>query len=130
MIERWHDRREIVLHREDVGHLPVVAFGHEVRAVRGGDQLGGDADAVAGASHASSTVLTPSDAAMARMSCSLSRKGERRGAGGHLQLRDVGQKIDDLLREPVAEVLLLLVAAQVGEGSTAIDLAGAAAAGA
>ena len=45
----------------------------------------------------------------------LSPEEERRGATGDLQAGHVGQRIDDLLGQAVAEILVVLVRAHVGE---------------
>lgn len=44
-----------------------------------------------------------------------SAEKERRGAARDLQAGDVGEHIDDLFGQPVAEILVLLVRAHVGE---------------
>ena len=43
---------DLILHREDVGEITVVAFGPNVVAALGLDQLRGDADAIAGLAQA------------------------------------------------------------------------------
>ena len=49
---RDHPLGDLVLHRENVGEVAVVALGPDVVAGCGFDQLRGDADAVAGFAHA------------------------------------------------------------------------------
>src|SRR5690349_5630372 len=62
----------------------------------------------------SSTVATLSLCATVAMSgCSLNEKDEVRAA---LQLVDLGERIEQLLRQPIREVLLLLVATEIDEG--------------
>jgi hypothetical protein len=46
----------------------------------------------------------------------LAFEGECRVSGGHAQVLDLTQGIQDLLGQAVAEVLVLLISAQVGEG--------------
>ena len=45
----------------------------------------------------------------------LAAEGKRGGARGDLEAGDVGQQVDDLLGQSVAEVLVVRVAAHVGE---------------
>jgi hypothetical protein len=82
----------LVLHREDVGQLAIVALRPEVAAVGGGDQLRGDPDPIA----ALRTLLR----ARARRRASiltLERNAEVRAITSVRYLR---QRVDDLFGQP------------------------------
>jgi hypothetical protein len=55
----------------------------------------------------------------------LALEGERRGSGGNIEPRHVGQRVDDLLGETVGEILLSLSELMLAKGNTAIDGGGA-----
>ena len=76
------------------------------------DQLRGDADGVRGASHTPFEHRTHVQFARNRADVVvLTLEGERRGARGDLQSVDLSQRIEQLLGEPVREVLLILITA-------------------
>ena len=116
--EGRHDGADqLVLHVEELLLRPVVALGPH-RALRARvDELGRDAHLVARASHAPlehvahAQLLADGDDVHR-----LALVAKRGIAGDHAQLREVRQIGDQVLREPIAEVLLLLVVAQVREG--------------
>ena len=109
--------RDLVLHREDVGDLPVVGLRPEVVTVAGVHELGGDADLIAGLADASlehgCDVELLRDGAHVLV---LALEGKGRGAGRYPEIRHLGEEIEQLLGKPVGEVLLLLVGAEVHEG--------------
>ncbi len=86
-------------------------------AVGGRDQLRRDTDPVARPPHAALEDVGHSqdfgDLADIRV---LSLEGERRRARDDFQPRHLDQRVDDLLAQPVAEVLVVGIAAHVGEG--------------
>ena len=107
---------DFVLHRKDIRHLTVEAIGPELRSVRGVDELRRDADSIACPPHApfedcehverfrdSSDVLI------------LASEREGGGTGDDAQPGDASQRVEDFLREAVAEVFVFLVRAEVGE---------------
>ena len=116
--EHIHDGlRDLVLDREDVGHLAIVALRPQVAAVGDGDQLRGHAQAIARLPHAAlQNVRDAQRIANTADVFILALESEGRGPRRHLQPRQFRQCVDDLLGEPVAEVLVVLVAAHVGEG--------------
>src|ERR1039457_3152455 len=109
--------RDFILHREYIGKLPVVTLRPQVESVGRTDQLGGDPDAVPAFADAPfEDVLDSQFVGDLRNLQVLSLEGECRGAGCHFESRDLCQSVDDLLGQSVTEVLLLFVAAHVGEG--------------
>ena len=100
---------DLVLHREHVGQLAIVALRPQVAAVGGVDQLRRDPDPIAGLAHAAfehvrdaERLRDPPDVDV------LALERERGGARDHLQVGHLRQRVDDLFRQPVAEVILLL----------------------
>lgn len=81
-----------------------------------GDELCGDADAIAGLSDAAfQDVRHPESQGDLANVLVPALEGEGRGAGDHPQVRDPGEEIDDFLGKAVAEGLVLPVAAHVFE---------------
>ncbi len=81
------------------------------------DELGGDPEPVAGLADAAledglHVELFPDLADVLFGTLEL----ERRGAGGDAQVLDPAQPVDELLGDPFAEVVLVLVGAHVDEG--------------
>ncbi len=108
--------RHVVLDREDVGELPVEAFGPEMSAGRRIDQLRGDPHPVARFAHAPLEDVAHAEAFADLGNVDvLALEGERRIAGDHEELRELRQRGDDVFRDAVGEILLLGVAAHVGE---------------
>src|SRR5579864_2681336 len=87
-----------------------------MRAILGADQLGRDTDAISGTSHAAFEDRAHSEY-FGNFADVLvfSLERERRGARDDLESGYVGQQIQDLLRQPVAEVLVIGVAAYIGK---------------
>jgi hypothetical protein len=108
---------DLVLEREDVVQAAVVAIGPEMPAAAAVDQLDGDAHAVPGLAHAALEDMA--DAERARRLTHFDRLalvGEDRVARDHEQRGHARQVGDDVLGEAVGEILLLGIAADVGEG--------------
>ena len=116
-LQRSGDREgDLVLDFEDVLHLPVVPLGPEVIAVRDAHELGGDAEAGPGAADAPFQHRShPELGADSAHVLVLPFEGESRGARGDAERLDLRQRVDDLLRDAVAEVLVLRVGAHVPE---------------
>src|SRR5665213_3080990 len=115
------DRRDrsgdFVLHGEYVGKLPVVTFGPQMKSVGRSYELRGNPYSVAAFANASfKNVFHAQLARDLRDLRVLAFKGERRSPGRHFESRNLRQGVDDLFRQTVAEVILLFVAAHVGEG--------------
>ena len=88
-----------------------------MRAVCRVDQLGGDAHAVAGFAHrALEDVANAKLAADLLHADRLALERETRIAGDDEEPTDARERGDDLLDHAVGEILLLRVAAQIGEG--------------
>ena len=108
---------DLPLDGEEVVHRTVVALRPEVRVSGHIDQLGGDAQLIAGALHApfqdGAHVQLPADLADGERVALELHAG---GAADHVHVLDLGQLRDDVLGEPVAEELLLRIAAHVHEG--------------
>ena len=108
---------DLVLDGEDVLGAPVVTLRPEVVAGRHVDELGGDAQLVAGFPDAA--LEDGADVqALADLPdvLGLALEGEGGGPSDDPQRLDVGQRVEDLLGHPVAEVLLLGVGGEVREG--------------
>ena len=111
-----HRRGDLVLHREDVVELPVPGVRPQVRVRARLDQLRGDAHLVAGPAHrAFEDVRNIEPLGDLRDLHVLALVRERRGARDHAQLRDLRQQVQQLLGDPVGEILLVLVRAHVDE---------------
>ena len=108
--------RDVILNGKDIGHLPVVALGPEMTAVGRGDELCRHAEPTAGPANAAleyrahtEGLCNPTDIVVLPLEC------ERGGACDHLQSGEPRQRVDDLFGQTVAEVLVLLIAADVLE---------------
>src|SRR5439155_17225421 len=111
-----HRPGDVVLHRKHVGQLAVVGFRPEMVAVGRIDELGADADLVARLAHAAledggDVELFPDGGYV----LVLALERERRSARGHVQARYLRQQVQQLLAQPVGEVLLLLVGAEIDQ---------------
>ena len=111
-----HRLRDVVLHGEDIVEFAVVGFRPEVR-IRGHlDQLRGDAHALAGPADAAFEHRRHVERLRDRRDVDvLALERERRRARRDAQAADLGQHVQQFLRQPVGEVLVLLVAAHVDE---------------
>ena len=108
--------RDIALDSEDIGQLPVVALGPEMRLRPAVDELGGDADLIAGAAHAALENRPGAKlAADLRDALAAALVADDRGPGDDAQLGDLGEPGDHLLGDAVGEPLVLGVGADVGE---------------
>ena len=109
--------RDLVLQGEDVGQVAVVAVGPDVVAGRAVDQLGGDPHPAAGLAHAAFEHVADAELArhLGQTSTDLALEREGGVARDHDQRRDLRQVGDDVLADAVAEILLLGIAAHVGE---------------
>src|SRR5215467_6297970 len=108
---------DFVLDCEYVCKLAVVAFGPQMITVLSVDELRRHTDAAAGASNAAFEDRADSqrfgnlgDVLV------LAAEGESGGAGRDLEIGNVGQEVDDLLSQAIAEVFIVGVAAHVDEG--------------
>ncbi len=115
--QRLDDRLgDLVLNGEDVLHRAVVAVRPEAVAVGDVDQLGGDAELVAGFPNAA----LENRLHVQRLAhlLDVDRRAlelERRRAGRDAQVLDAPEAVDQLLGDPLAEVVLVLLGAHVGE---------------
>ena len=109
--------RNLILDGEDILHLPVVAVGPQLEAVSGVHQLGGDADPIAGAPNAAvknvDNAKFGGNLADLRV---LALKRERRTPRGHTQAVNLTQRDQNFFGQSVAEILVLLIRAQIDEG--------------
>lgn len=117
-VQRHSDgARHFVLDHENVRHLPVVALRPEVCVARGVDQLRGDAHAISELAHAALEHVA--GAQFPPDGLDVDRPplvDESRIPGDHEQPRETRQVGDQVLGDAVAEVLLLRIVAEVGEG--------------
>src|SRR5262249_33199850 len=112
--DRAHD---LILDGKDVFELAVVVLSPSVSSGHGVDQLRGDAEAIPAPTHAALQhiaypQIAPHIADIGRLALVL----EARVAGDDEQLREARQLGDDVLGDAVAQVILLLVSAKIGEG--------------
>src|SRR5262249_2226934 len=108
---------QFVLHRKDIVKVAVVTLGPYVIACLRFDQLRGNAQSFAGTSDTSfDDVLDAQFAPDAPDIDCLVSELERRVSRNHEQRTEPRQLRDDVFGDAVAEVLLLWIAAQVGEG--------------
>ena len=98
---------DVVLDGENVADGPIVALRPDLAAGRALDQAGGDADAVAGATHAAlQRIADPQPGAgLGRVARALVG-AEGRLAGSDEQARDLRQLGDQILGDAVAEIVL------------------------
>ena len=109
--------RDLVLDLEDVFHLAVVALRPEMVAVGHVDQLRADPDPLAGLAHAPfEHALNVERAADPPDVFVLPLEREGGGAGSDAEGLDLGQRVDDLFRHAVAEILVFLFGGEVTEG--------------
>ena len=111
-----HLARNVVLHDEDVVERAVIRLRPEVVAVRRLDQLRRDADLVAGLAHAA--LQDVRDVELLRHFLDvdlLALELEGRGARGNPQIGELRQQVQQLFRQAVREVFLVLARAHVRE---------------
>ena len=84
------------------------------------DELRGDADSAPDLSHTSFQDVVDVEllADLSELDV-FSAEKERRRAASHFQARQVGEDVDDLFDQPVAEILVFLVRTHVGKGQQA-----------
>ena len=107
---------DLVLEREDIVQAAVVAIGPEMPAAAAVDQLDGDAHAVPGLAYAALEDVADTERVrrLAHFD-GLALVGEDRAARDDEQRGHARQVGDDVLGEAVGEILLLGIAADVGE---------------
>ena len=109
--------RNLVLHGEDVREPPVVGFRPHVVAVGHTAELGGDAQTVAGSLHAvfqhgGHVELAAHAADIGVLPFEL----EGGPARDHAQSADLGEGVDQVVGQAVAEVLVFFIGTQVHKG--------------
>ena len=108
--------RDVFLHREDVVKLAVVGFRPEVGIRRDLDQLRGDAYTIAGLAHTAFEHGGHVEFVRDRRNVDVGAlEGERGRARGDAQAANLGEHVQQLFRQPVGEVLVVLVATHVDE---------------
>ena len=108
--------RNIILDGENIGNLAVVPFRPEMRFIGDVNKLRGDLNAIARSADApfenrSHPQLFTNGAQI----LFLAAKGKGRCASNYPQVRHLGEGIDNLFCQAVAEVLVFFIGAQVGE---------------
>ena len=119
--QRGNDRgRDLVLYRKYIGEFPIVGFRPEVVAVFDLDQLGRDSNFVPGLAHGPlehgidvKLGANIPDRLIAALEC------KRRGAGGHLQVFQLGQGVQEFFGDAVREILLGRIVTHVDKGEHA-----------
>ena len=117
-LQRGHHRPgDLVLDGEDVGQVAVEALRPELVAIRGVDQLRRDAQSGAGLADAAFQDVGHVELlAHGSQILALALEIEGRRTRSDAQAGDLGQRVDDLLRHAVGEVLLIVLGAHVHEG--------------
>src|SRR5439155_11417069 len=105
---------DLVLNRKHILQLAVVDIGPEVKSIADVDELGADTKAIAGFAHTTAQnsahieLLTDSaDVIVAAF------EGEGGGAGGDAQAGDLGQGVDQLLGQAIAEIFVFGIGAEI-----------------
>src|SRR4029077_9589401 len=105
---------DLVLDGEDVGEFPVITVRPDVRARRGVDQLGGDAYPIVDLAYtALDHVAHPQLATHLGDAYRTALVDEGRVARDHQQAGDLREVGDQVLGQPVGEILLLWVGAEI-----------------
>ena len=108
---------DLVLHREYVGKGAVVAFRPDIVAGGGVTELNGDAHAVTDLAHAAFDDIADAEFLGDPLHVDrLALVDERRVARDHEEPAQLGKRGDDVLADAVGKILLLRIAAQIGEG--------------
>ena len=108
---------DVLLDGKDVVQLTVVGFRPQVVAIVSLDQLGGDAHPVASLAHAAfQHMRDPELRGDVRDIPGVALEVERRGAAGHVQAPHLGELVEQLLRNAVGKILLVLFRTHVDEG--------------
>ena len=109
--------RDLLLHREDVGELAIVAPRPLLVAAHRIDQLEGDAQALAGLPHrALEDALDAEALADGAHVAGVTLELEGGGARGDAQAGEARQGVDQLLGHAFAEIVLVARRAHVGKG--------------
>ncbi len=108
----------VVLHLEDVGELAIVAIGPDVVPALDGGQVHGEPQLRPGAPHAALEDCIDAELAPDLPDVEVAAAiAERRGARGDAQPGQPGERVDQVLGQAVAEVLVLDAgAAEIREG--------------
>jgi hypothetical protein len=108
---------DLLLYGEDIAHRAFVALGPGVEAVFHGDQLHGDTQPVARFADAALEHVNHAEAGPHLTHIGQSAlEMKAGGARSHLQPLHLGEVGDQLLRDPIAEILLISLRAEVDEG--------------
>ena len=111
-----HFACNVVLHDEDVVERAVIGLRPEVRTVGGPDELRGDPQLLAGLPHAALQDVRDVELLADHPQVFVpSLELERRGAPDHAQLGQLRQQVEQLLRQAIREVFLVLARAHVRE---------------
>ena len=111
-----HALRDLVLDGEDLAQLAIVLFRPELKAGLRLGEAHRDAQPVAGFPHAAFEQAADSQPLADFRNPEPARSVKRRGPRDHAQSRNPAERVDHLFGHPVAEILLVLLGAQVGEG--------------
>ncbi len=115
-VELLHDRGgDLVLDLEHVDELAVEALAPDVRIVGDVDELRRDPQPLARLADAALEHGAYPQRLAHPAQVLLATEAERRGTRDHPQIREPGQRVDDLFGQPVAEVVVLAVGAHVDE---------------
>src|SRR5260370_2903095 len=113
---RQDPSHDFILQREDILHWPVVALGPQVSARGRIHQSGGNSHLSTSLLHAAlQHVLHPELAAYLLLLYRFALVGERRIAGDDKQAREPGEGDNKVIRNAIAEVLLISISAHVGK---------------
>src|SRR6476646_9083012 len=108
--------RDFILDGEDVRHLPVVTLRPEMAAIRGGDELGDNANAAAGTPYAAfEHMANAEDRGDFADVFLFAFERERGGSRDDFEPGCASQVVDDLFCQAMREVFILLIAAELRE---------------
>ncbi len=107
---------DLLLNGKDVRKGPIVARGPEQAAVVGGAQLGRDAQPVTRATHGAFEDPGGAQQGADRSGIlGLALEREDGGTGGHAETLDLGERVDELVGDPVAQVVVFRVRTRIDQ---------------
>jgi hypothetical protein len=110
-------QRDVSLDREDIGQLAIVGLGPQVLIGANVDELDNDAHAITSFAHApvEDGIGTECRADLLQTLLPILEAHHRR-AGNHLERSNLRQMRDDVVGDPVGEIVVLGIRAEIGEG--------------
>src|SRR5262245_19755283 len=108
--------RKLILHCKNIGEITIEAFGPDVCATYGVNELASNSNPITGFSHAALEHVANTELSAYLFHIDgLALVGECRVAGDHVQFREPRQISDDVFADPVGKVFLLCLSTHVVE---------------